>query len=269
MNRPYFVLAACLAWDVTAFAQLNQTALGHNTVQFSGEEHSWHAGFIPPPRQEKDRPFSAAVTSQTVRQLPDGTYLRQSTAAIQYRDTQGRVRTETMSGGAAVSIVIRDPVAGVAYRLNPVAKTAAKETISSTGSGFGWRQSEHAPAQPASRGHHSNGTTEDLGSANIEGLITHGTRTTLIVPAGAIGNSAEFRSTEEHWFSPELNLIVRSISSDPRFGTTTYELTNLSRQPPASMLFQVPADFTMAANEGHDHGADYRTQFSTDRRLKK
>ena len=58
----------------------------------------------------------------------------------------------------------------------------------------------------------------------------------------------EFRSTEERWFSDDLNLLIRSVSTDPRFGTTTYERRNISRQTPDPSLFQIPAGYSMVSN---------------------
>ena len=66
----------------------------------------------------------------------------------------------------------------------------------------------------------------------VNGVPARGTRITTVVPLGAIGNDREFRSVNERWFSSDLNLLIKSINTDPRFGTTTYELTNISRQPP-------------------------------------
>jgi hypothetical protein len=88
-----------------------------------------------------------------------------------------------------------------------------------------------------------NVTVEDLGALTVNGISAHGTRVTTLVPIGAIGNDREFRSVTERWFSSDLNLLVKSVSTDPRFGTTTYELTNISRQPPDPALFQVPGDY--------------------------
>lgn len=80
----------------------------------------------------------------------------------------------------------------------------------------------------------------------INGVLARGTRITTVIPQGAIGNDREFRSISERWFSPDLNLLIRSVSTDPRFGTTTFELTNISRQSPDPSLFRVPADYTTA-----------------------
>src|ERR1700678_1985312 len=84
---------------------------------------------VPIPRSETGRPFSATATTQSVQALIDGTHVRQTTTAMQYREAEGRVRTETTEAGGAnaepaKSIVIRDPVAGATYRLDPARKTA-------------------------------------------------------------------------------------------------------------------------------------------------
>jgi hypothetical protein len=36
-----------------------------------------------------------------------------------------------------------------------------------------------------------------------------------------------------------------SRQSDPRFGETTYRLTNISRGEPSPSLFEIPSDFTV------------------------
>ena len=44
-----------------------------------------------------------------------------------------------------------------------------------------------------------------------------------------------------------------SRQSDPRYGETTYRLTNLTRGEPSPDLFEVPADFKVVEpNMNHD-----------------
>ena len=53
--------------------------------------------------------------------------------------------------------------------------------------------------------------------------------------------------------SPDLKVLVMSKQSDPRFGETTYRLTNLSRAEPSAELFQIPGDFkVMEPGTNHD-----------------
>jgi hypothetical protein len=86
---------------------------------------------------------------------------------------------------------------------------------------------------------------ESLGKQFMEGVEADGTRTTFTIPGGQIGNDLPIRIVSERWFSPELKVLVMSRQSDPRFGETTYRLTNIVRGEPSSSLFEVPSDFTV------------------------
>jgi hypothetical protein len=85
--------------------------------------------------------------------------------------------------------------------------------------------------------------TEQLGVQNIEGVDAEGTRTITTIPAGAIGNERPIEITYERWFSNELQLVVMSKQSDPRFGEQTYRLTNIIRSEPDPSLFAVPTGY--------------------------
>jgi len=85
--------------------------------------------------------------------------------------------------------------------------------------------------------------TESLARREIEGVTVEGTQTTITIPPGAIGNERAIESSYERWFSTDLRVVVLSHSVDPRFGETTYHLTHISREEPASWLFDVPAEY--------------------------
>jgi len=90
-----------------------------------------------------------------------------------------------------------------------------------------------------------NDKTESLGLKNIDGVPVTGTKTTTNIPAGTIGNDKDLVITRESWYSTDLKLVIRSTQSDPRFGETTYSLTNIQRGEPDPILFQVPAGYTI------------------------
>lgn len=90
-----------------------------------------------------------------------------------------------------------------------------------------------------------NEVKEQLGKQIIEGVEAEGTRSTITIPAGEIGNERPIEVVSERWYSPELQLVVMSRHSDPRMGETTYKLTNINRTEPAKTLFEVPAGFTV------------------------
>jgi hypothetical protein len=91
----------------------------------------------------------------------------------------------------------------------------------------------------------NNEVKEQLGKQNIEGVEAEGTRTTVTIPAGEIGNERPIEIVTERWYSPELQMVVMSKHSDPRSGETTYKLTNINRSEPSKSLFEVPAGFTV------------------------
>ncbi len=90
---------------------------------------------------------------------------------------------------------------------------------------------------------------ESLGTQIIEGVQAEGTRTTMTIPAGAIGNDLPIQIVSERWYSPDLKTVVMSKHSDPRMGETVYRLTNVNRSEPARSLFEVPGDYTFAEDK--------------------
>jgi hypothetical protein len=211
-------------------------------------------------------PFSGTEQRHSLQVLGDGTRIEQTETSQIVRDVEGRMRTET----APAMVTIQDPVAGTSYFLDSVHKTASKmpmpKMLSRESSGVKTAvasrvasvvQGEMAKVvaetmffqtTSVSKGQVNAPAPEDLGVQNINGVLAKGTRTTINIPAGQIGNDRPIQVVNERWFSDELGMIVKSSNSDPRFGTTTYELTNISRAAPDPSQFQVPADYTI--NEG-------------------
>jgi hypothetical protein len=85
--------------------------------------------------------------------------------------------------------------------------------------------------------------TESLGKQTIEGVVADGTKTTITIPAGEMGNERPIEIVNERWYSPELQTVVLSKRKDPLTGDMTYRLTNINRNEPAATVFEVPADY--------------------------
>jgi hypothetical protein len=96
-------------------------------------------------------------------------------------------------------------------------------------------------------------STEQLGSKMIEGVAADGVRTTMTIPAGAVGNVNSIDVVTERWTSKELQMDVLITRRDPRAGDTTYRLTNIVRAEPPPDLFVVPPDYTV-----HEPGEMYK-----------
>jgi hypothetical protein len=58
-------------------------------------------------------------------------------------------------------------------------------------------------------------------------------------------------STSERWYSAEIDAVVSSKTSDPRFGETSYELANIVRSEPAPELFTIPSGYEVQAGPAH------------------
>lgn len=123
---------------------------------------------------------------------------------------------------------------GNSYRVFPVTGDVMEKRQMEAGMGMGWLDSKN----PAAR-------TEALGKQTIEGVEADGTRSTVTIPAGKIGNELPIDIVSERWYSPELQVIVMTRHIDPRFGENSYKLTNISRSEPARELFEVPAGYTV------------------------
>ncbi len=67
----------------------------------------------------------------------------------------------------------------------------------------------------------------------------------MTIPAGQIGNERPIEVVSEHWYSPELQMVVMTRTADPRTGETVYKLTGISRGEPPRSLFEAPADYAV------------------------
>jgi hypothetical protein len=78
-------------------------------------------------------------------------------------------------------------------------------------------------------------------------------KVTRTIPAGAIGNLNAIVITSERWYSTALDLLLEETHTDPRFGTTTYQLSKIG-QNPASSLFTPDPSFTQVQGGGFGKG---------------
>jgi hypothetical protein len=206
-------------------------------------------------------PYTSEITTEITQQLADGNRIERRTTSSVARDSEGRVRRAQqvtaigpiLPGKTAQIVTITDPVAKVHYALDADRKVAMQLPMPFVTKFEGPRPGPVAP--PPGAGPVLDARTESLGTKDIEGVKAEGTRVTVTIPAGAIGNQAAIDIVNERWYSPELQTVVLSRRFDPRFGETTYRLTNIVRAEPAPELFQVPADYKV---EQPKHQLDIR-----------
>ena len=106
--------------------------------------------------------------------------------------------------------------------------------------------------------------TEDLGTRDFDGVQAEGTRRVTTIPAGAIGNERPIETVYERWYSKELQMVVMSKHSDPRFGEQTYRLTNIVRAEPDPSLFSVPSGYKVVSENAAASGQYYRVAAKTE-----
>jgi hypothetical protein len=216
--------------------------------------------------------------------------VRKSTTRVYRDSAGRTRQETVAADGQMTTVAINDPAAGVNYTFEPGTNTATRsnmmivryvtrkngsgETVTSTSSADAVTASDERTRvetdlkahvtvaegaagvmtmrvmQDGGPGVKGETTSEDLGQQTIEGVVAKGTRTTTLIPAGAIGNEQPLRAVAEEWFSPDLQVLVLTKHSDPRVGETTYRLTNVTRAEPAHSLFELPAGYTVKTPEG-------------------
>ncbi|HEX8398019.1 MAG TPA: hypothetical protein VF644_11380 [Pyrinomonadaceae bacterium] len=227
----------------------------------------------------KGAPFSAEAISESVQTLADGNKITRSVTHKLYRDGEGRFRREEVLNSGANSaalfgshqaISIFDPVAGVRYMLNTTEKTAHRFGVPNrniegavivNGQPMGEARRVQVEAAVAGKSHivlmpsvgttanGGGGKTESLGVRDFEGVQAEGTRTVTTIAAGSIGNEQPIEMVYERWFSKDLDMIVYSKHSDPRFGEQTYRMTNINRSEPDRSLFTLPSDYKVLSEQ--------------------
>jgi hypothetical protein len=197
----------------------------------------------------KGAPYSADISTEINRTLPDGNKIHQIVTERVYRDSEGRTRRETSltgigvpapSGGGPQLAFIDDPVASASYVLDLGARTASR---------MPWRPPP--PENPLrrqlrTRATDSNRKVESLGRQTVAGLPADGTRITQTIPAGQIGNTLPILVVTERWYSPDLQTVILEKRSDPRSGDYVFQWSNIIRAEPLASLFSVPSDFPLS-----------------------
>jgi hypothetical protein len=231
-------------------------------------------------RTTRGAPYSAEATTEFTQVLGDGNRIVRKSVMRIYRDGEGRTRREPVSTSGEShegrSITISDPMGGTSVILDPDTRTAytSKGMVAVTNA-LTRIEAEHGRGHPVevhggdvrirtpgpepvmgtkirieAMGRPRGDTKrEDLGQQTIDGMPALGTRTTTVIPAGAIGNEQPLTIVSEQWFSPELQVLVMTRHTDPRAGETVYRLTNVVRAEPDRTLFEVPADYTVNVAE--------------------
>jgi hypothetical protein len=206
------------------------------------------------------KPILAAITIAHTETLPGnsisntttGTFARGADGST-YRDVKFTAMGPWAASGKAQEFAyIRNVAQGTQYIVNVTKGTYRAFPIR-----------EHKPTQDGkmnrpNRPDSSNETVTDNPNGTYTDLVTNTVypvddrKVTQTIPAGAIGNQFAIVITSERWYSSALDLLLEDTHTDPRFGTTTYQLSNIG-QSPASSLFTPDPSFTQVKGGEFGH----------------
>jgi hypothetical protein len=207
------------------------------------------------------KPVQATFTITRTVTLPDNTITNTTTGIFArgadgstYRDVKfSALGPWAASGKAQEFIYIRNVTKGTEYIVNVTKGTYRSFPIRERGTKREGKSD--VPKNPFAGedtvNDNPNGSYTDPVSKTVYPVDDrHVTRT---IPAGAIGNLNALVVTSERWYSSALDLLLEDTHTDPRFGTTTYQLSGIGQSPAASLFVPDPS-FTEVQGEGFGKG---------------
>jgi hypothetical protein len=224
-----------------------------------------------------DAPFTGVIVIQRTVVAANGGSLQESKTIQELktirevaRDSQGRVRNVFRqlipASDSAIPPIVRihfyDPQTRDYTYLYPQQKVYVTGTVN------------HPPAaHPADLIASASGNSaplnqftklDDLGTQSIGGVPAHGVREIQTIPAASSSTGHEVVLTDEYWFSEELHMNVVMKHNDPRGGSFTMTLTEISLDDPDPSLFQIPEGYTRGTVGTGGPDSQQPTQDATD-----
>jgi hypothetical protein len=200
---------------------------------------------IPP---QTNAPFSAVVTTEWTRIMPDGSTGTMKNHRTVARDSLGRIfqerRSFTPDGDKQITRIFELDYQDTARHEMSVCRPDAQVCTV-------YRYD--APAAAASMpkaGLLPNGmgtvTREDLGPKTIEGVEVVGSREVTTLNAGAMGNEKPQPVVKEFWYSPVLGINVITRRFDPRASAVqNFVVSGINLGEPDAKMFEPPAGYRM------------------------
>jgi len=282
MRRSGLVFAAMVAVAAFGATMLCAQAVNNaSTEMHMTNDLSSNSSLIAAIRNPvKAAPYAAQKMTHSEWRLGDGTVITHDADSKIARDGEGRVREEVENihagsiGGKQLnrdttSVTIADPVDHSVIVMTGTLKIAMRMGLPTMPAGPGHpggitplapvrlgtagEPGRSSPVRPLQEVNLPPGSkvpanpddvhTEDLGKQSLSGALVTGKRTTTVIAMGKIGNDRPITVVHEEWYSPELQLVVKSMDSDPRSGVRTMELQGLTLGEPDAALFRVPEGY--------------------------
>jgi hypothetical protein len=192
------------------------------------------------------QPFSGRSTTEWTRTLDDGSVVITHLFAMVARDGHGRIYREGRNFVPVNSdkeprryqFKIMDPITHT-LTICVVATRSCSVSNYFASTSFALR-----PVGPFDDGKRSL-ARESIGNDVMDGINVVGTRETVTINAGVIGNSEALSITREFWYAPELQVNLAITRKDPREGTQVVRVHEVSRSEPDPSWFKVPDEYAV------------------------
>jgi hypothetical protein len=207
------------------------------------------------------------MVEHTVFTQPDGTERKVNSGGLRARDSGGRTYGELVlnTNGASPKTNIDRTLEGV-ERKGPAIHSMVSISNCHTGEDItifpdlknffrvepnsfhsSWRRNRDTSLYDflTSGTRPDNGTIEDLGFKEMEGVVVHGYRETITGTQNDGVWYGKIRWVMESWVSEDLVQVIQETIADFKNKTTmTTMLTGIKRDEPPETLFEIPSGFT-------------------------
>jgi hypothetical protein len=185
------------------------------------------------------KPFQATFTITRTETIPGNT-ITNTTTGIIARDSDGDTYRDVKlpaigpwasSGNSQEFVYIRNLKTMMQYIVNKTKGTYEAFAIGNPPPGGDGHGRHHE--KELSSGAANNETVMDNPTAIYLDPVTgvkypvDDKKITHTIPVGQIGNTSPLVITTERWYSSDLNLVLEETHSDPRFGDSVYQLSNI------------------------------------------
>ncbi|HMF53901.1 MAG TPA: hypothetical protein VK593_06100 [Edaphobacter sp.] len=202
---------------------------------------------IPP---QANAPFSATVTTEWTKLLPDGSKQSNWNRRTIARDSSGRIFQErrffTPDGNKVPTplseLDYADPHRHEVYACKPQERTCYV---------YPYSMPESMSLLPAGQLPNGRGTVarEELGQQTIDGVEATGSREITTLNAKANGMEKSEPIVKEFWYSSRLGINVVTKRFDPRTGVQNFVVSGIHQAEPDPKLFDPPAGYRIVKME--------------------
>ena len=193
----------------------------------------------------KNQPFKVKFNVEITKPLPDGSLVKQKyyvmavrdSAGYEYRESRDLVPSNSDREPAVVSTMVYDPKNLTATACFPARQNCQRRSFDPA------LQPVEQPALGVTDDGQKTIRRESLGKKQMDGVEAEGIRETQTVKAGVNGNNKPLVTIRETWYSPQLQLYLSVMVTDPFGATRKVEATDLKLGEPGEEWFAIPEGY--------------------------